>query len=142
MVIAAIDTDRQYLHWLGKTLKRMLNDVTFKAFTSASECLQFAAEEEVTLIFINQNIGPHFADLQTLHHKLRTVRSHVDIIIVYDENASDSRVALWSIQSRCSDYICKTDSQDRLNDALRNIWFHPIAASSYSMYAQVMSASK
>lgn len=142
MVIAAIDTDRQYLRILGKTLKHLLNGVKFKAFTSAADCLKFAADHPLDLIFINQNIGRNFADLQMLHHQLRILRPHVDMIIVYGENEEDSHVALWSIQSRCSDYICKTDSKDRLNDALRNIWFHPIEASCYSVYAQVMSAAK
>ena len=123
MIIATLDTDIQYTKKLGSALKSLLPDVEYKAFTSPSDCVNYASDHEVSLIFINQNIGMHFAALQTLHYKLRRIRPHVDIIIVYDENESNTNVALWSIQSRCSDYICKSDTMERLRDALRNIWF-------------------
>lgn len=119
----------------------MLPDVEYKAFTSPSDCVNYASDHEVSLIFINQNIGMHFAALQTLHYKLRRIRPHVDIIIVYDENESNTNVALWSIQSRCSDYICKSDTMERLRDALRNIWFHPILNSNESLQPKLLSSA-
>ena len=86
----------------------------------------YIMEHEVTLIFIDQNIGENFTDLQLLHHKLRKIRPHVDMLIVYNENKWDNSVAVWSIQSRCSDYICKSAAAERFQDALQNIWFNPI----------------
>lgn len=132
MLIVTLDNDTKYNKKLGRHLKRILPDAEYKAFTSASDCLDFMLKNDVTLIFMNQNIGDSFAGLQSLHHRLRTIRPHVDIIIVYNENESNDHIALWSIQSRCSDYICKADKNERLNDALQNIWFHPIANTAFS----------
>ncbi len=134
MLIAALDADRQYTKKLGKTLKRLLHDVEFKAFTSGADCLKYTETHDIALIFINQNFGMQFSELQTLHHKLRKLRAHIDIIIVYEEQARSSNVAIWSIQSRCSDYICKSDTVERLTDALQNTWFQPIMQSNYPVY--------
>lgn len=135
MLIMALDTDRRYTKKLGRTLKGLLTDVEYKSFTTVDDCIKYTSDHEATLIFINQNIGMQFTDLQALHYKLRWMQPHVDIIIVYNENERNDHVALWSIQSRCSDYICKTDTKERLNDALQNIWFHPISERYYSFNA-------
>ncbi len=126
MLIAALDNDRQFTKHLQKLLNSLLTDVEFVAFDSPEDCINYTMEHEVSLIFIDQNIGENFSDLQLLHHKLRKIRPHVDMLIVYNENKWDNSVAVWSIQSRCSDYICKSAAAERFQDALQNIWFNPI----------------
>ncbi len=129
MLIATLDQDRQFTERLDKLLKNILSDVDYAAFYSPSDCLQYTMEHDVSLVFINQNIGDHFSDLQLLHQQLRKIRPHIDMVIVYNENKPDNTVALWTIQSRCSDYISKSVTEERLQDTLQNIWFHPIAES-------------
>lgn len=127
MLIAALDSDSQFTKRLNRLLKGLLINVDYVAFHSPSECLKYTMEHDVSLMFINQSIGNHFSDMQLLHYKLRKIRPHLDTLIVYNENKWDSSVALWTIQNRCSDYISKSVTEERLQDALKNIWFHPIA---------------
>ena len=118
MLIATLDNDREFTKHMNKLLKSLLTDVEYAAFYSPSHCLQYTMEHDVSLVFINQNIGEHFSDLQLLHRKIRKIRPNIDMVIVYDENKLDNSVALWTIQSRCSDYICKSVTEERLRDTL------------------------
>lgn len=130
MLIAVLDHDRQFTKRLNKLLKSLMTDIDYVVFYSPSDCLDFAKKHNLSLIFINQSIGGSFADLQILHYKLRKICPHVDIFIVYDENEQDNTVALWTIKSRCSDYISKSVQKERLHNALQNTWFNPILKSS------------
>lgn len=131
MLIATLDNDREFTKRMNKLLKSLLTDVDYIAFYSSSDCLQYTMEHDISLVFISQNIGKNFFDLQLLHHKLRKIRPHIDTVIVYDENELNNSVALWAIQSRCSDYICKSSTEERLREALQNTWFHTISEADF-----------
>ena len=43
-----------------------------------------------------------------------------------DKKVLDNATALWSIQNRCSDYISKPLTLEKLIHSLSDIWFHRI----------------
>lgn len=123
--IAALCPDQKSARELGSILKRLLPHAPYKAFRTPEDCLRYAASHEIALLFIDQSIYPHLSGLQTLHHKLRQISPHMDIIIICDADKANGAAAIWSIQSRCTDYLCRPLTADRIERALQNMWYHP-----------------
>ena len=126
MIIAAIDDDRNFTETLGEMLKNSISDVVYRSFSSADDCFRFVEENDVTLVFLNKDIGNDPLGMQIVHHHLRQLSSHIDIILVGSDQRLDSDTAIWSIQNRCSDYLCKPVTYEKLISSLQNIWFNPI----------------
>ena len=123
--IAALDPDPKSARALGSILKTLLPHAPYKVFRTPEDCLHYAASHEIALLFIEQSVCPHLSGLQTLHHKLRQISPHMDIIIVCDADKMSSAAAIWSIQSRCTDYLCRPLTAERIDSALQNMWYHP-----------------
>ena len=126
MLIVAIDRDNNFTNDLGIMLKDHLMDIEYRSFVSADDCLRFVRDNNVSLVFLDKDIGNAPYDMRFAHQQLRKLERHIDIILVGNDNRLDENTAIWSIQNRCSDYICKPLTIEKLLSSLQNIWFNPI----------------
>lgn len=125
-MIAAIDDDRNFTSDLGNMLKMSISDLQYKSFSSANDCIDFVKDNNVSLVFLNIDIESGLCGLQMIHHQLRKLDRHIDIILTGSNQSLDCDTAIWSIQNRCSDYLCKPLTKEKLLSSLKNIWFNPI----------------
>ena len=125
-MIVALDKDRQSNEKLGSMLKQTMINHKYRYFTSISECIDFVSNFEVSLVFLSKDIGHHPYDVQIVCHKLRKIKSDIDIILMGNDDKLSSSMALWSLKNRCSGYLCKPLEYEKLVSSLRNIWFNPI----------------
>ena len=126
MLILALDTDRKFLESLGAMLKQALPDVDYRGFTTVSECFDFVRYHDVEIVFFNIGMGSHPYRREVILYELRKIIPRLDFVLVGDDTVLDSSTALWSIQNRCSDYLQKPLTPDKLIRSLSCIWVHKI----------------
>ncbi len=125
-MMIAIDTDRKFIDELGTMLSRILPDEEFIGFTSVSECFKYVRDHEAQIVFFNiDDIYPNYRR-ENILYELRKMVHDLDFVLLGDKKVLDNTTALWSIQNRCSDYISKPLTPEKLIHSLSDIWFHRI----------------
>ena len=125
-MMIAIDTDKKFIDELGAMLRKILPEEKFTGFTSVQECFEYVRGHEAEIVFftIDEKYPDHRRE--NILYELRKMVPDLDFVLLGKSKILDNATALWSIQNRCSDYVSKPLTPEKLIRSLSDIWYHRI----------------
>lgn len=123
MLITAYDRNKTDLDQLKTMVSRISPESEFIGFTEIRNCVNYAKENAADLVFFEKTEGKGWFSIVEAIHSLKAINPKTDYIIIHRTSNSFSEV-YWAVESRVSAFLQKPVEYGRLEEEMRNLFYH------------------
>ena len=126
MQIIAFDHIQEDLDTLQNLIKKAVPNSMFKGFTTLEDCVKYAKQNSVHLVFLENIEGGAWHILADTIRTLREKNPKMDFIIMHWSNIKLDEI-MWATQSNISDFLQKPIEYADLLNTLKSLRYNQLS---------------